>query len=485
MARRACDDPRHHTLIGEMLDGPVVIPFALIGLALATIASCAVPSIVECGDGRICPGGSVCTPRGCSLLGLCGDGIIDDGEQCDDGNRTSADGCSSTCVSEACNNGTIDQGEACDDGNALSHDGCSSGCLVERPNWYELMRTGPPGPLAGASAAWIPDRGRALLYGGTDLVAPRADAWWWDGGTWTPAPSGPPALHQHGMASDGAGRVLVFGGLAPSAPSNECWLWDMAWTRCTGPLPPARQAPALAAGASSGEVVLYGGHDAGAFDARTWRWSSAGWSDLQRPGPPAYAPAIAFDSVANEHVLVHTASLPARTWKLAAAGWTSVEDKWKFRQFAPVVYDADRGVMVVVAGEDEFVGLHNEALEQAASGWREIPVTARPPSRRSHASFHDPIRHAIVVFGGSTDLSALADTWVLRWESSTLDENCVITTDADNDGLAGCADPDCWGRCDPRCAPRDPECDPARPRCGDGMCNTDLESVALCPGDCT
>jgi cysteine-rich repeat protein len=30
----------------------------------------------------------------------CGDGVVDTGEQCDDGNTTSGDGCSSTCQTE-------------------------------------------------------------------------------------------------------------------------------------------------------------------------------------------------------------------------------------------------------------------------------------------------------------------------------------------------------------------------------------------------
>jgi cysteine-rich repeat protein len=31
---------------------------------------------------------------------LCGDGVLDNGEQCDDGNTTSGDGCSSKCIDE-------------------------------------------------------------------------------------------------------------------------------------------------------------------------------------------------------------------------------------------------------------------------------------------------------------------------------------------------------------------------------------------------
>lgn len=44
-------------------------------------------------------------PRG-SRTAVCGDGVIQDGESCDDGNRESGDGCSSACVNECDPDGT-------------------------------------------------------------------------------------------------------------------------------------------------------------------------------------------------------------------------------------------------------------------------------------------------------------------------------------------------------------------------------------------
>jgi len=138
--------------------------------------------------------------RGCSLncrnLGAnaggstCGNNDIGDGEDCDDGNNTSGDGCSANCLHEGsrpaeqvvalcgngyplepgesceasggklpdscdpdtclntgrrpclftssnpnprfcCGNGTVESGEDCDDGNSQSGDGCSAVCLRE------------------------------------------------------------------------------------------------------------------------------------------------------------------------------------------------------------------------------------------------------------------------------------------------------------------------------------------------------------------
>jgi len=67
-----------------------------------------------------------------SSTSLCGNGEVDPGEQCDDGNTMDHDGCSSTCRVEGfCGNDIVETGEECDDGNFVSGDGCDAECRVE------------------------------------------------------------------------------------------------------------------------------------------------------------------------------------------------------------------------------------------------------------------------------------------------------------------------------------------------------------------
>ena len=65
----------------------------------------------------------------------CGNGFLEPGEQCDDGNRVSGDGCSINCILEPpdglsyCGDGVVDEGEQCDDGDRIANNGCNSRCL--------------------------------------------------------------------------------------------------------------------------------------------------------------------------------------------------------------------------------------------------------------------------------------------------------------------------------------------------------------------
>jgi cysteine-rich repeat protein len=113
-------------------------------------ADCCVSNV--CGDGFVdrtnagggfqteaCDDGNTLDGDDCSSdcqqdLTLCGDGLIDQGEECDDGTDNSdtiADACRTNCRQAHCGDGILDSGEGCDDGNEADGDGCSSGCIVE------------------------------------------------------------------------------------------------------------------------------------------------------------------------------------------------------------------------------------------------------------------------------------------------------------------------------------------------------------------
>jgi thiol-activated cytolysin len=65
-------------------------------------------------------------------LPQCGNGTLEDGEQCDDGDNLSGDGCSKDCdLEDECGDSSLDANEECDDGNTISGDGCNASCEIE------------------------------------------------------------------------------------------------------------------------------------------------------------------------------------------------------------------------------------------------------------------------------------------------------------------------------------------------------------------
>jgi cysteine-rich repeat protein len=76
---------------------------------------------------------------------VCGNGMVEAGEGCDDGNTAVGDGCGAGCQPETgwscagspsvctagCGDGFIAGSEDCDDGNNLINDGCDANCKVE------------------------------------------------------------------------------------------------------------------------------------------------------------------------------------------------------------------------------------------------------------------------------------------------------------------------------------------------------------------
>lgn len=101
-----------------------------------------------CGDGWIqkgeeCDDGNRIDADGCSrgcvttdvAVPRCGDGVFQEPEECDNGEGNSnvePDSCRTNCRNPFCGDGVKDASEPCDDGNADERDGCTWNCVVSR-----------------------------------------------------------------------------------------------------------------------------------------------------------------------------------------------------------------------------------------------------------------------------------------------------------------------------------------------------------------
>jgi cysteine-rich repeat protein len=91
-----------------------------------------------------CNAGCRFNTAGCTTP-VCGNGVVEGGETCDDSNQNSGDGCGFNCRTDpgytctgqpstcilTCGNGVLDAGEGCEDGFREAFDGCSTGCVPE------------------------------------------------------------------------------------------------------------------------------------------------------------------------------------------------------------------------------------------------------------------------------------------------------------------------------------------------------------------
>lgn len=95
---------------------------------------------------------------------LCGNGIINIGEECDEGAKNSnAGACLTTCHAAKCGDGFVQAGtEKCDDGNTVDGDGCSKACAIE-------TQPGPVKPGVGNEGG--NDGGSSGSGGGCNLIA--------------------------------------------------------------------------------------------------------------------------------------------------------------------------------------------------------------------------------------------------------------------------------------------------------------------------
>lgn len=86
----------------------------------------------RCGNGTV-EGNEECDNpdhAGCTddcRLPLCGNNDVDEGETCDPPNNTS---CNANCTTSVCGNGIVEVGEECDDDNEVDGDGCSNTCTL-------------------------------------------------------------------------------------------------------------------------------------------------------------------------------------------------------------------------------------------------------------------------------------------------------------------------------------------------------------------
>jgi cysteine-rich repeat protein len=361
-----------------------------VALLVTLLHGCIVADLVDCGDGTACPRGTTCVAGACASPGqltvcdgvsdgvsciadrrtgacsggvctfaLCGNQIVEPGEQCDDGNFVAGDGCTPDCKSnETCGNGVVDVNEQCDDGNLDDHDGCQSICVRQHCG-DAIVDPGEvcdDGNLAAGDGC-TPDC-KSLEVCGNDVID----------------------FFIAEVCDDGNTRNAD--GCAGTCQQHEARVWDQIVDTSF----PPRTDAAFAYDAARERVVVFGGGSGTAVLADTWEWDGRRWQEIVSPTHPVARRGARMAYDANRHRVVLFGGIASAS---NASGAPIMGDTWE--------WDGAR--------------------------WSLLQPSASPPARTSHTMAYDGVRHEVVVFGGLSvgvslgGLLPMADTWV--WDGAT------------------------------------------------------------------
>jgi N-acetylneuraminic acid mutarotase len=312
---------------------------------------------------------------------------------------------------------------------------------VRVPNlWMDLDPDSYPGGRYYSPIAFAPSVGTFLLLGGDGS----SETWAYDpeSNTWAdlmPATM-PPFRHIYAMAyAASAGKIILFGGgVFPDSGTgdvkllNDTWSYDPAantWTKLnpSGAVPSARAFASMVCDPATGKMILFGGMSNSTGFNDTWSYDPAAntWTKLNPGGaPPSKRGAYAMAYDPDHRVVLifggfgRTAVLND-TWAYdpAANKWTKVKSTGPTpsnRFGASMAYDEVSKKVILFGGQDSKDRLLNDtwAYDPAAKKWTELKTLGLSPSGRLAPMLaYDPIKRAVLLFGGAEADTITNETW--------------------------------------------------------------------------
>ena len=161
--------------------------------------NCVGGTVVNCDDGIECTADSCESDIGC--IHSPDDALCASSEPCVTDSCDLSAGCTSTLTPDCCGNGLIENDEECDDGNVVEEDGCSSSCINDSPLGSIHCWGDPPGTFDKGQISDAPIDGQ-----------------------WKAVSAG----YRHSCAIDAAGEISCWGsdsnGQVSNTPESSGWI---------------------------------------------------------------------------------------------------------------------------------------------------------------------------------------------------------------------------------------------------------------------
>ena len=214
---------------------------------------------------------------------------------------------------------------------------------------------------------------------------------------------------------------------------------DQSWVGISTvgfPSPPNRASGAMAYDSIDSYAVMFGGCNHRTCPlADTWKYEAGNWTNLTASlplAPPARQGAEMVNDLAD-HALVLFGGLGAGgalsdTWEFAGGSWSAVSITGPSpapRSFAQATYDPVRGAVVLFGGRSTAGTLFGDTWAYSSGTWTNLTgrLAESPPARSTGVLSYDPVEGYSVLFGGQGIASQyLGDTWTfgpLGWVNLT------------------------------------------------------------------
>lgn len=318
--------------------------------------------------------------------------------------------------------------------------------LDASPTWTPLNPSGSPPPARiDQASSFDPSTRRLFVSGGYGEYDVFDDLWYLDLSVdppvWNAAHPLPEIPGRYGSgAAVAAGRLYLYGGAdVYSRILADVWSVSVSspttWTTFEL-LMPKRLQEAMVLDTQRDRLVSFGGTD-GQYKNDTWTHSMVsgrGWDPVVAagtpPGPRRLHTGI-YDPVGDRLIVFggYDGHYFGDLWQLSFSGtptWSPLAATGggpSARAGHVAIYDPVGQRMIVFAGHD---GVTQPSLrvgdtwELSLSGsphWTQLNTGPGPSARSSASATYDPVRHAMVVFGG-TDPSFRNDTWSLSLDGT-------------------------------------------------------------------